>query len=77
MIAPITIEIVIHYYVTSGSDFKESKAFREYSEMLVEAGLLKKSLGENEFEANMDACNVYINALCNVPLPTQEWIIKQ
>ena len=37
MIAPITIDIIIHYYTTANGagDYRDSKAFRDNAKMLV------------------------------------------
>jgi hypothetical protein len=78
MIAPITIEIIMHYYCTGGEDFPDSQAFQNNAKMLVEAGMLipaSEIETHRKYEANQEACKKYIDHLCNIPFPNLEWIM--
>jgi len=78
MVAPITIEIIIHYYVTSdeAEDFRDSPAFKENLAMLIDNQLLDIAIkGKRKYTANREACEAYINALCSVPFPKQKWVV--
>ena len=79
MKAPITLEIIIHYYCTAGStDYMDSPAFKEQSKMLVKAGLLIETHKEKpKFKPNREVIAVYLEALFNVPFPKHEWIIPK
>lgn len=79
MKAPITLEIIIHYYCTAGStDYSDSPAFRKEAKMLVRAGLLIETRKEKpKFEPNIEAIKVYLDALLNVPFPKLVWIIPK
>jgi hypothetical protein len=81
MTSPLTIEIIIHYYVSSSEadDYRDSPAFRSVAKDLVLRGILEKSSesGHRKYNPNRSACGVYLEALGNVPLPTKEWTIKQ
>ena len=78
MVAPITIKIIIHYYVTpdSGCDYRDSQEFRSNVDMLINVGLLKETGKEKrKYTAVRGACEVYLNALCEVPFPELKWVI--
>lgn len=78
---PLEIEILFHYHcVTTDFPRLEAPAVKKAIEMFVAKGILHVGVefeGEksNKYIANRDATNVYVEALCSVPLPLQVWEI--
>ena len=75
--SPLDISILLHYYC-SPRDVSNinAPAVQESIEHFLEIGLLKNSKDEGvRYEANREALEVYINALCNVPFPVNKWVI--
>ena len=79
MNAPGTISIIIHYFCNPTEDYPDSVFFKKECKKLLSAGLLvnASSASPREFEPNREACNVYLDALGNVPFPTQGWVINK
>lgn len=77
MNTPYTIQVIMHYYlaVNSTPDYQDSNAFRDTSFQLLKKGILVNSKSDRKFDANKEACEVYINALCEVKLPISRWVI--
>lgn len=83
---PLGIEILLHYCVSS-AQFRDldAPAVREAHEEFVRLGLLyppgafcrENPLGEADYRANRAALQVYVDALCAVPLPEQKWVIPE
>lgn len=74
--SPLQVLILIHYYTTPG-DCEAIENKKPLCEQFVKDGLLLKSEEEGQlYEANRPALEVYINAICSVPFPKQEWIIN-
>lgn len=87
MTSPLEIKIALHYYCHPG-DYDggegphfESSAVRRMHIEFVERGLLRRVDGEPaEGEAHWTAApalEVYVDALCAVPWPVQEWVIPK
>ncbi len=79
MKAPLTLEIIIHYYCGgSDTDYMDSPGFREQAKMLVDVELLIRTGNpKRKYEANREAVKVYLDALLAVPFPELEWIIPK
>lgn len=83
MATPLEISIALHYRCRPGDYGKgmgdnnwTAPAVRDTIAFFVERGLLAKSPQGCEAEYYpTDALQVYVNALCNVPLPVQQWVI--
>ena len=74
----LEIEVLTHYYCTPG-DFPrmDAPAVKEAINKFVNLRLLYACPdGEKQlYKANYDALEPYINALCGIPLPVQQWVI--
>ena len=81
-INPLTLEIVIHYWITVDQDYDPNRldapAVKEAIELLCEAGLLVEIKGKNntKFKPNRYAMTPYIERLCSIPFPTKIWGYK-
>jgi hypothetical protein len=80
---PLHILIAIHYYTSPGNYAEgtphcRSSATREYTQHLIDAGLLRPTPGNErgDYEAT-DACKVWIDALCAVPFPVRQWVVPK
>lgn len=81
---PLALSIAIHYWTTPGdydggnTDHFHSPATSEWIMALIDKGLLVRSNKAGQlYEGNNEALEVYINALCSVPFPTQKWVIPR
>lgn len=88
MLTPLEVQILMHYS-TSGSDFPNLRieVIERAIEKFVKAGILKV----NDKYMNIDgghtsnmqylpvylALNVYMEAVCSVPLPVMTWSIPK
>jgi hypothetical protein len=81
---PGEIAIAIHYWTTPGeysadnTAHRESPFARDVHESFVKRGLLRKLDEPNAYGAtyaSTEALGVYIDALCSVPFPVQQWVI--
>lgn len=77
--SPLEIEIILHYHCCQ-SDYRdtESPAAREAFRKLVDANILQfwNKYGL-KYVANKIATQLYVDAICAVPLPIQKWIMEK
>lgn len=78
---PLHIQIAIHYHVSRGpyahgTPHGNSTATNNFTDELYRAGLLRWNEEQQCFEGT-EACKVWVNALCAVPLPVQQWVIPK
>lgn len=81
MNSPLTIKIVLHYYLATSDtkDYEESPAFKRTIKYLLGLGIVKTTprLANRKYDANIEACKVYVNALCATPFPVQGWVMPK
>lgn len=74
---PLQIEILMHYHCRANDyrdgDFSAS-AVREAIDGFRGAGLLKDS-GRGRIYEPSDGVSLYVEAICSVPLPVQQWVM--
>ena len=78
---PLMIEILIHYYCRV-DDFRDldAPAVKDAIDYFLDNGLIKINTNTKYYgvyTGNQDALKVYIEALCNVPLPELKWVIPE
>jgi hypothetical protein len=77
--SPLKIEILLHYYCLSGDyDIERLGAPAQSSAVaeFIELGLLRHSERPGQkYEGVSGALKPYVEALCAVPLPQQQWVI--
>lgn len=84
MVNPLTIMVALHYWTTPGEysehdqGHAKSPAVGEAVKRLIEAGLLmrSKSLHRAPWETT-PAMRVWVEGLCNVPFPVQQWVLPK
>lgn len=74
---PLKIEILLHYRV-SGTDFRDGNfsapAVREAINWFISESLLKTAVrSDGRRYALTERGEVYVTALCDMPLPIQTW----
>lgn len=86
--SPLQIEIALHYF-SRGDDYRTvSQSPNAYTPpaivdvlaLFVDSGLLRTDKRSGDFERKYhptEALRVYVNAVCAVPLPVQQWVIPQ
>ncbi len=75
---PLEVEILLHYYY-SPHDYEnlDAPAIKEAMEKFCKAGILTEWINRTpRFYKNDEALELYIKAICSVPLPTRKWIIE-
>lgn len=82
---PLEISIAIHYCCRT-DDYGDGNGDKNFSAPAVQeaiarfmaAGLLKENKGTSKpyFTADRDALGTYVQALCDVPLPVQKWVVQ-
>lgn len=78
---PLEIMIALHYWTTPGPyspecpEHANSPAVREACARMIKAGLLQ--FGETEQYTATESTRVFVQALCAVPWPVQEWVIPK
>lgn len=81
MVTPLHIQIAMHYHCHPGQYemVTTNETRRQYAEDLVRAGLLRKegclTSGPIVGYAATDGLRVWIEAICSVPFPVQQWVI--
>lgn len=76
--SPAQIIILLHYYARQGDFVGEmSPSFvRGVMNEFVKTGLLAEAMpGIGQQYVATEATKVYVEALCNVPMPVQKWVI--
>jgi hypothetical protein len=83
MASPLLIKIALHYYITSSEDCSELESRFEAQQfalsVLLESGLLERIGGDRDelkFRGT-DALKVWVEAICAVPFPVQQWVIPE
>jgi hypothetical protein len=74
---PYEIEFLLHYYY-SPNDFPnlDCGAARDAIDKFLKLGLICICLlPKRRYHGNHEALEVYVNALCAVPLPVKKWVI--
>lgn len=78
---PFELSILIHYHV-SPTDFRDgdfqAPALREVIDNFAKSGFLRLSMNDETASSIYRATektNVFVEALCAVPEPVQQWII--
>ncbi len=72
-LTPFEITVIIHHHVSPTPFPTPSIAYNHAVLKLVKAGIL---IGDyKNCQANQGATQVYIDAICSVPLPIQKWVI--
>ena len=83
--SPLNIHILLEIYAFVRTDdcpyFKKYERIRStFVEELVRDGLIKpvdpKKLGDLPFEVTRKG-HVYIDAMCNTPMPYQDWVMPK
>lgn len=90
---PFEVEFLLHYYCKAGDiENLSSHSGQEAATKFERMGLIKrnkewKTLLVNTVEdpnegcikyfGNEEALELYVNELCNVPLPVQGWVMKK
>ncbi len=72
---PLEIEILLHYHCTD-NEFKnpDAPAVKEAHNKFVSAGILARREDGTHFRISK-ALDLYIQALCDIPVPIQVWIM--
>ena len=76
---PLEIAIAIHY-ATRSTDYHQGymppPAVKKAVDKFCELGLLMKNpdADDNRLFCASEGMEVYLQSLCNVPLPTQRWV---
>lgn len=76
----LKIEILIHYYQPRGmhNDYPgiNFPGGQETIRELLAKGLIRENWASTriKYAADMKACKLYMEALCNVPLPRRKWV---
>ena len=77
---PLGIEILLWHLCTRGQyrggDFS-APAVRELLDEFTRRGLLIRSNDPEQYTANYEALEIYMEALCGVPLPKLQWVIAK
>lgn len=76
---PLKVEMLLHYFYSS-VDFPniDSDACQAAIDDFVKLGIMKRLSIANEYkvQVNKEAVELYVEAICNVPLPKQVWVIE-
>ena len=84
MASPLEIMIGLHYWTTpteydrGDSEHWQSQAVQATLATFVERGLLERLEARNQYGGSYEgteALGVWVEALCNIPMPVQKWII--
>lgn len=83
--SPIEISIALWYYCRvgdygrfNGDNNFDAPAVQSAIKGFVDKGLLIANPAPNEcIYRGTDALNVYVDALCSVPLPVQRWVMPK
>jgi hypothetical protein len=81
---PLGVRMALHYWTSPGPyasnepSHANSSAVREMKDFMLKSGLLKFSPAGagRDYDAG-PALETYVEALCNVQLPEQQWIIPK
>lgn len=78
--SPLEVEILIHYYC-SALDFRDlgAPAIKSAINRFIALGLLKHNDGDegSQYRPVREALEIYIEAICSVPLPERQWVIPK
>lgn len=85
MASPLEIDIALWYYCRpgdwrphNGDNNEDAPAVKEVFCKFVELGLLRRNnCGVFSNYVGTKALHVYVEALCNVPWPVQQWVIPE
>jgi hypothetical protein len=78
MVTPLMVEIALHYYVNSVTDFPRlnAPAVQLAMSVFMEHGLLEECDDGPQYQGT-EGLTTWINALCSVPFPVQQWVIPE
>jgi hypothetical protein len=81
MATPLHVQIAMHYHCRTDQYemVLTNETRRRYAEDLVDVGMLAR-IGESGSDAvvgyrSTDGLKVWIEAICSVPVPVQQWVI--
>ena len=73
---PFEIQMLIHYHCTDDPfPHLNSPAGKEAADKLVAAGILYRSTENGALARVPQAMDLYIQALCDIPLPKKVWLM--
>lgn len=79
IVTPGELQILIHYWCVPGDYNNLDSTFgKKAIKRFIDAGLIvenKPNKGQR-YSQNHEAMEVYIKAVCSVPLPVQKWTIE-
>lgn len=71
--SPLMLQIALHYYATPcDHPYILNSTHREYAQLLVEAGLLRRSSGPALYEST-EGLQVFVSDLLRVQFPILQW----
>lgn len=80
---PFEIEILLYYYYSSVDECPQKNAliFNNTINHFISLGLIfskpSDTMGVYTYTGNRDALKAYVDALGNVPLPVQKWVVEK
>ena len=84
MVNPLTVDIALWYYVRTvdygkgvGDNNFNAPAVQAAFRLLCEHGLLERGTRDGQVYAGTKALEAWVNAICSVPFPVQEWVIPK